>query len=158
MDPRLHNSDAHGPWADELPDLLRAAVGQLRDEPVPADACQRALDRATQRPPRPQPRRPWPTSRISLVVAGAVAAALLGYLHWHSSDPVLVRHDHSREKERKKYDVVQTTAANNPSPPSGVYVYTKPRVVMHGQSGVGNDLLPVGLGHLAGNWSEWDRV
>src|SRR5689334_19106461 len=93
MEPRSNNPDAHGPWSEELPDLLRAAVGQLRDEPPPPDACARALERARQLATPPRQPRPWPTSRISLLVTGAVAASLLTYLAWPGSDPVVAQRD-----------------------------------------------------------------
>src|SRR4051812_25905538 len=104
MDPRSNNPDAPGLWADELPDLLRAAVGQLRDERPPLAVAHPALARALPIPPPappppplrlPRP-RPWITSRFSLAIAGAVAATLLAYLVWRPGAVVVVRRHEPR--------------------------------------------------------------
>jgi hypothetical protein len=157
VEPRPNNPDAHGPWSRELPDLLRAAVGQLRDEAPPADACRRALDRARQiaAPTPPQP-RPWPTGRISLFITGAVAAGLLAFFGWPHEDPLVVHH-HRYQIQPQAQDR-QTARAPRDASPSGVHAFGRPRVVLHGRGDPGQDVLPVTLGHLGDHWSEWERA
>ena len=79
MEPRSNNPDAPGPWDQELPDLLRAAVGQLRDELPPLDACRRALDVA-RRIGTPPPRR-TSAGYLACITAGRLRADLPG-LAW----------------------------------------------------------------------------
>lgn len=150
MFPRSYNPDAHGPWSEELSDQLRAAVGELRDELPPPDAARRALDHARRLgAPRPPRRRRWPTSRISLLVTGAIAAALLTSLGWQSEPPLIVRsRDHNRVLPRPS----PTFAAHRDASPSGLFVFPS----RWGEPG--QDVKPIGLVDLGRDWSAWERT
>jgi hypothetical protein len=87
MDPRPHNQGqpAH---LNELGDVLRLAVEQVRGEPVPGDRMNRTLDEARRLGPPPEPRRPW-RPWAALGVTAVAALGLVGYglegFHWRSS-------------------------------------------------------------------------
>lgn len=74
MDLRWNNPDAHGPW-NELPDVLREAVQEVRQTPVPTDAQERALARARQLAAPPS--SSWPTRPLWVIAAGVVAASVV---------------------------------------------------------------------------------
>src|SRR5947207_280752 len=128
MDPRSYNPDAPGPWADELPDTLRAAVGQLRDERPPIDAAHRVLARARLTPPSPPPPlprpRPWISSRFSLAIAGAIAAGLLAYLVWRPGAAVVVNRGHEPTR------IVFVKHVPEGKSPFGAHGFAKPSVVV----------------------------
>jgi Flp pilus assembly protein TadD len=69
---------SHGPddrHLRELSDAVRPAVEQVRNQPAPAAAQRRALERARRIGQRPA--RPWLSRRGHLVAAGTIAALLL---------------------------------------------------------------------------------
>jgi hypothetical protein len=91
-----------------------------------------------------------------LLITGAVAAGLLTVFGYRHDGPLVVQHNHRRILPKPPDRQIAT--ASREASPSGVHAFARPRVVLHGRGDPGQDVLPVGLGHLAGHWSEWDRA
>jgi tetratricopeptide (TPR) repeat protein len=99
----------------ELSDALRPAVEQVRAATPPADALERAIDRAVRLgpPPRRRPRR-W--LRWSAAAAGIAAVLLVGYELWPGrvqQEPLQVASSQPREWDYTNTDVAGAIRLNH---------------------------------------------
>lgn len=137
-----------GPWLDELGEVLRPAVEQVRQQPPPQAAERRSIDRALQVGGN------WPFRAFitrGVLLAAAAGGLLLWLVPWPAEPP---RAAMPPPPDKGRATALAADQVPIDAPPR---IFVR-RSRVHGAHVAADDFLPISALELGGRWEDWERA